>query len=269
VTPRASLAAARAVLDASPALTRQALVHLARAWDGLASAAGADRAAEVAGQIAAADADPAAPLPSRRQLRAHLARLERLARDRALAARHPDPRLRLVARRWPLLAVAAFAAALAIATALATRAPARPWRAAYFAGDGLTGRAVIRRERLVDVDWGRGRAIRGVGADWFSVRFESCLVIDRPTDAVFLLMSEDSSILYVGDRALVDNRGQHRVRVRGRSLALAPGRYPLRVDYQHQTGPASVSLLASLDGGAPRPIPSDRLRPPEACVSPR
>jgi len=65
-----------------------------------------------------------------------------------------------------------------------------------------------------------------------------------PKDGVysFTTTSEDGTKLYVGDRLLVDNDGQHRPQSRVGFVALEAGYHPLRVEY-FETNDTNVFIV--------------------------
>jgi len=68
------------------------------------------------------------------------------------------------------------------------------------------------------------------------VVFEGYLDIAATGTYRFSLASDDGSKLYIGDRTVVDNDGQHGVITASGSIDLEPGRHPIRVEYFNAGG---------------------------------
>jgi len=145
----------------------------------------------------------------------------------------------------------------------AVREPPPRWRAAYFGNERLEGVPVVREERDVAHDWKRQGPPQGIPAARFSVRWDSCLTLERAQTVAFQLTSDDGSRLFVDGVLVIDNWGSRRLpRTRGTDVLLQAGERHLRVEYSQLTGPASVTFVASLDGKRPRRIAPEHLRFP-------
>ncbi|PCE66669.1 nucleotide pyrophosphatase [Sediminicola luteus] len=71
----------------------------------------------------------------------------------------------------------------------------------------------------------------GEGEAHIAIRFQGEIQIDTPGLYTFYTHSDDGSKLYINDRLIVDNDGDHGVREKGGALALETGRHRIRVDY--------------------------------------
>jgi len=93
-----------------------------------------------------------------------------------------------------------------------------------------------------------------VGATW-----EGWVRVDQAGIHVFSVESDDGSRLLVGDTVVVNNDGLHGMAERSGSIALAPGKHALRIEFFEAGGGAGC--IARLEGpGIPRaPIPASRL----------
>ncbi len=96
--------------------------------------------------------------------------------------------------------------------------------------------------------------------DLFALSYQGRLRIDRPGTYTFYLLSNDGSRLYLNDRLVVDNDGQHGAEERSGKITLTAGLHPLRVDYFQAGG--GMLLKVSYDGPelSKREIPADALR---------
>ena len=146
-------------------------------------------------------------------------------------------------------------------------APGR-WRGTYFPAKDFAGQPATRRDRDVNFDWGNGRPMAKMPDDYFSVRWDSCLVVVTPTTAAFQIISNNGSRLFVDGELAVDNWDNNFTRTRGGEFDLSAGVHHLRVEYWEGRRSAGVTLLASLDGDPPRAIPRSWLRYPNDSDSP-
>jgi len=98
-----------------------------------------------------------------------------------------------------------------------------------------------------------GRA-DNVGAVW-----TGWVRIDEPGTYTFSVESDDGSRLFIGDTMLVDNDGLHGMVDRSGTIALAPGKHAIRIEFFEAGGGAGC--IARLEGpGIPRaPIEAGRL----------
>jgi tetratricopeptide (TPR) repeat protein len=93
----------------------------------------------------------------------------------------------------------------------------------------------------------------------FAIRWTGALRIDQPGSYVFATESDDGSRLAIGD-VVVDNSGNHAMRIRRMRADLEPGWLPLTLDFAQGGGEAGCRLLWLPPGGTGLvPIPADRL----------
>lgn len=234
-----------------------AAVHLEAAWRQLVAHVDdvPDDVATEAGDLTAL---------SRAQLVRHARRIAALSTERDVATRGPERRAELV-RRWGGRAAAIAGVVVVLAGLwIVTRGEARPvrWRGAYFAKPDFTGQPVPHDDTVLAFDWGEDPPIRGIGRDGFSIRWDSCLVLDSARTVGWQLVSNDGSRLYVDGQLVVDNWEHKGDKPGGLDQSLSAGVHALRVEYRELRGQARITLLASLDGAAPRPIGPSWLRYP-------
>ena len=171
-----------------------------------------------------------------------------------------------IALRWGLRAFVA-AAGVAAFVVLALRPwqseDIGAWRAAYYTGKTLEGEPELHRELDVAFDWKREPPTDSVPSDFFSLRLDSCLVLEEDARVSFMLVSDDGSRLLVDGEPLIDAWGGRKPRVKGESVSLSAGVHHLRVEYFEHVRNASLSLTASFDEDeAPQAIPAKMLEFP-------
>jgi hypothetical protein len=145
-------------------------------------------------------------------------------------------------------------------------APPR-WRAAYYANKGLRGQALVREERDVNHHnhhWTDPISLEGIPDDRSSVRWDSCLSLERSQSIAFQLTSHDHARLFIDGRLVIDNSGRRPLpRTQGTDVSLQAGVHHLRVEYHERVKSASLTLAASFDNERPRRIAPERLRFPD------
>jgi hypothetical protein len=269
---------------ADPELAR---VHLRQFWNHLhasARAAGSTTTADVGAWLA----DPTLPgLSAARRARCQKLWTSWVARDEAekvgrtaLRTHVADARavigavepivggVPLKRRRWRI--VAAFVTALllfvpALVWQIATETiPGQgPWRGAYYPDRELESEPVLRRDLDIDFDFGARGPMDEIPPDKFSIRWDTCLQLDEPTVAVFQMRANDGARFYVDGELIIDAWDKNpKTGSRGfgsGSIELEPGIHHLRAEMFESLGGASAVLVASLDGGVPKPIPHQTL----------
>ncbi|MCH9684237.1 MAG: hypothetical protein K0V04_22580 [Deltaproteobacteria bacterium] len=143
-----------------------------------------------------------------------------------------------------------------------------PWRGEYFASRDFTGDPVVRRDGDVKFDWKRMGPEPDFPTDDFSIRWDSCMVLEEPLMVSFQLVSDDGSRLSIDGTLLVDNWGRHGERSRGEDIQLTAGVHHLRVEYFDARHAAKIRLKASLRGERPTSIPVTILRYPGEELDP-
>ena len=89
----------------------------------------------------------------------------------------------------------------------------------------------------------------------FVLQLKTYIQIDKEDDYTFYITSNDGSKLYLDDKLLVDNDGEHGAKEMSNSIHLNKGRHPIGVEY-FQTGGSTV-LTMSYGSGEIRyqPVP--------------
>ena len=122
-----------------------------------------------------------------------------------------------------------------------------PWRAEYFKNRTLSGYPHFRtHHRSMDFNWGRSAPLEAWVEDHFSIRWETCLRVEKLARITFRLASDDGSRLYIDDERIIDNWGEHGFDlVASRTVVLNPGTHRVRVDYFEGTGSARIRLTTN------------------------
>lgn len=137
-----------------------------------------------------------------------------------------------------------------------------PWRAAYYPTKNLEGEPDLRRSVDVAFDWKLEPPTESIPGDYFSARFDTCLILDEGTEVAFMLVSNDGSRLLVDGKRVVNNWKKNGGTKGGR-VWIDAGVHHLRVEYFERNSTAKLHLTASFDEReAPGPIPAQMLEFP-------
>jgi len=136
------------------------------------------------------------------------------------------------------------------------------WRGQYFSNEQFSGDPIIRMDDNLSFYWGKGPPLESIPVDNFSVRWESCLMLNKDKKAHFMIGADNDARVFIDEKELIDSRGPVELKVTEKKLPLKKGVHFIRVDYVEKTHGASVWLRASFDGGAPTQIGTDMLFAP-------
>ncbi len=93
----------------------------------------------------------------------------------------------------------------------------------------------------------------------FALQFEGFLVIDKPGKYTFSTASDDGSKLYINEKQIVNNDGNHGVKESAGSVELTAGRHPIRVAYYNNGGGFWLDVFYKGPGLTKQLIPADKL----------
>lgn len=115
----------------------------------------------------------------------------------------------------------------------------------YFSDVTFTQVALSRRDTRIDFNWGSGSPGEPVPADNFSVRWFGKLQVPAADTYAFYLASDDGARLYIDDKLVVDNWGDHGLVEANASVELPAGPVTVRLEYFDHLGNAVVRLFWS------------------------
>jgi len=102
--------------------------------------------------------------------------------------------------------------------------------------------------------------------EWFAIRYTGTFTIDTEGDYAFRLASDDGSRLFIDEKKIIDNDGEHPTRSVAGSTYLTQGQHQIEVDYyQGPREEIALQLFWTTPGGSeeiskPTYVP----RPPES-----
>ncbi len=92
-----------------------------------------------------------------------------------------------------------------------------------------------------------------------AVRMTAWLQIDTDGKYNFYTNSDDGSKLYIGDKCIVDNDGDHGMTRKKGNISLTKGRHPIRVEYLNADGSGWIDAYYEGPGIPYQIIPADKL----------
>ena len=97
------------------------------------------------------------------------------------------------------------------------------------------------------------------GRDGFAMQFDGYVRVPREGKYTFYTNSDDGSVLFIGDRLVVDNNGLHAPFEQGGVVTLAAGLHPIRVGYAEAAGSETLAVSYQGPGVAKQVIPASAL----------
>lgn len=102
--------------------------------------------------------------------------------------------------------------------------------------------------------------------DYFAIRFDGFLRVDKDDLYRLIIISDDGSKLYLDGRLLIDHDGNHPPKPAGQLVRLRKGLHPIRIEYFQGNGEKSLQLFmdacssrASLSLTPPTKVPKEAL----------
>ncbi len=99
--------------------------------------------------------------------------------------------------------------------------------------------------------------------EWFAIDYSGRFWIDKPGQFRFVLTSDDGARLYIDDREVIDNDGQHPPQERTGGADLSHGIHTIRISYfQGPRSQVALVLRVAPPGEPPRIFSTDEFKPP-------
>jgi beta-glucosidase len=114
----------------------------------------------------------------------------------------------------------------------------------YFTSKDCSGAPLFSRiDPKLDFNWGGKAPAPGMDHKRFSIRWTGLIQVPETRDYTLFTTSDDGSWLYIDDKLVVDNGGQHGAVAVGGEIRLQAGKsYRIRIDYQQSGGDASMQI---------------------------
>lgn len=92
--------------------------------------------------------------------------------------------------------------------------------------------------------------------DYFAVKYEGFIKIEKAGSYTFYLNSDDGSRLYINNDLVIDHNGLHAASEKSGSINLTVGLHPVRIEYFEKTGEEQLSLFYQTSGTPKKEVPS-------------
>lgn len=130
----------------------------------------------------------------------------------------------------------------------------------YYASADCTGEVkILRKDPIIEFDWNVGPPLPGT----FSVLWEGSISIPKDGFYTFGTESDDASWLWIDDRMVVDNSGEHMRILKTGSIHLTEGKHDIRIKFANYKYGAGMRLLWIPPGEHLQTVPPDVLNSPE------
>ncbi|MBK8046798.1 MAG: hypothetical protein IPK16_06545 [Anaerolineales bacterium] len=132
--------------------------------------------------------------------------------------------------------------------------PQDQWRAQYFNNTDLAGSPaaasyVSRGAYPLDKNWGSGSPAAGVGADYWSARFEGNFYF-TPADYDFFAQSDDGVRVYIDNILIIDAWYDGYKQASNKFDRIGDGYHLMRVDYYERAGDGYVRVWWAYRGSS-------------------
>jgi beta-glucosidase len=121
---------------------------------------------------------------------------------------------------------------------------AKGLKAEYFDNNDLSEKPVVTKvDPNIDYDWGGDPPIDELGATNYSIRWTGKFIPPVTGKYTLLLTSDDGSRMYLNDKLLINNWGDHNELTQPATLMLQQGKsYSVKIEYYQKGGRNSVQL---------------------------
>jgi len=124
-------------------------------------------------------------------------------------------------------------------------------RGEYFNGAAVSGTpAAARVDPSIDFRWTFNRPARGIGSDWFAVRWTGGISVPAGAERRLAVEGDDGFRLWLDDSLVIDVDRKVSYGVRATAQPLAAGDHRVRLEYRQTTGNGRVRLLVDQPGAA-------------------
>ncbi len=125
------------------------------------------------------------------------------------------------------------------------------WRASYYPRQAFRGEPVVQHDLEIAYRWKEKAPLPSFPRDGFSVRWESCLVLESDQTLAFRLGSDDGSRLWIEGEQVIDNWRVQGFHWEDGARALSAGRHRVKIEYFEKSGSSGMVFethAGGLDG---------------------
>jgi hypothetical protein len=149
--------------------------------------------------------------------------------------------------------------------------PQKCLRGTYFKGSKFEEKVLTRRDCRIKFYWPNGphgSPAPGVPPEHFSIRWEGNLTVPRDDRYTFYLTSDDGGRLFIDNKIVLDNWGDHPLSEVSREIELKKDvEYRVRIDYYDAGGEAGIRLSWSSNSMTKETVSGRHFSPPNRSSS--
>jgi hypothetical protein len=133
-------------------------------------------------------------------------------------------------------------------TAWQRQNPEGNWISRYYPDEAFNGNPMLRYDVGVNVDFGTGGPVRRLSSDNFSIRWDTCLVVQHEVVVPFTIQADDRASFFIDG---TPHLSLAEPGVATGEVRLMPGVRHLRVEFVERKGTALIRLMGlELEGSA-------------------
>jgi hypothetical protein len=115
------------------------------------------------------------------------------------------------------------------------------WRGEYYNNVNLSGSPLVRNDKKIEFDWGKGSPAKGIHSDNFAVRWTRRLDFEAKTYR-FNVRIDDGVRLWVDGNLLIDQWNDGAMRTYSVERSMTAGKHDVRVEMYERTGRAAITF---------------------------
>ncbi len=127
----------------------------------------------------------------------------------------------------------------------------------YYDNQDFTNLKLVRTDANINFDWGSGSPDSLIGSDYFSIKWQGFLNVDKDDTYTFYISHNDGVRFWIDDKLIIDKwseTGEH-----SGSIRLTQGLHQIKLEYFEATSSAVIKLYWSSSSIAKTIIPTNHL----------
>ena len=117
------------------------------------------------------------------------------------------------------------------------------WEAKYYNNNKLEGKESLSTQHdKISFKWEGARPNNSVKADQFSVKYKSCLSLDRESHINLILGSDDGSKLFINNNEIINNWRKQGYKELKKNIALEKGTHKFEIHYFQHGGSSRLEF---------------------------
>lgn len=112
----------------------------------------------------------------------------------------------------------------------------------YYKGANFDSYQFSRVDSTINFDWAGGSPGSGLESDYYSIRWNGNVVVDKGGTITFWVQSDDGMRLYIDGRLVIDAWNDHKARWDSAAVTLDRGQHSLKLEYYEKRGVSLIRL---------------------------